>query len=90
MSNGGGYPIALPRAMSWLCWNMRGLGNQCTVHELALLMRAQDPAIVFLAETWANEDGLTKLCDDLHFDEKWVVPKVTRAGGPAFLWKNLV
>ena len=76
--------------MSWLCWNVRGLGNQCTVHELALLVRAQDPAVLFLAETWADEDRLAKLCDDLHFDEKWVVPRVTRAGGLALLWKNTV
>ena len=60
---------------------MRGLGNQLTVHELAPLMRVQDPVVVFLAKTWADEDRLTKLCDDLHFDEKWVVPRITRAGG---------
>ena len=76
--------------MSWLCWNVRGLGNQRTVHELALLMRAQDPAVLFLAKTWADEDRLAKLCDDLHFDEKWVVPRVTRAGKLALLWKNTV
>ena len=53
-------------------------------------MRAQDPAVVFLAETWVDEDRLKKLCDDLHLDEKWVVPKVTRASGLALLWKNSV
>ena len=67
---------------------MRGLGNQRTVHELASIMRAQDPAVLFLAETWADDDRLSKICDDLHFDEKWVVPRVTRAGGLALLWKN--
>ena len=45
---------------------------------------------MFLAETWADEDKLMKLCDDLHFDEKWVVPRVTRAGRLALLWKNSV
>lgn len=76
--------------MSWLCWNVRRLRNQRTVHELALIMRAQDPAVVFLAETWANKDRLKKLFDDLHFDEKWVVPRVTQAGGLALLWKNYI
>ena len=76
--------------MSWLCWNVQGLGNQRTVYELALVLRAQDPAVVFLAKTWADENRLTKLCDDLHFDEKWVVPRVTRAGRLALLWKNTV
>lgn len=76
--------------MSWLCWNVRRLGNQRTVHELASIMRAQDPTVVFLAKTWANEDRLTKLCDDLQIDEKWVVPRVTMAGGLALSWKNSV
>nr|XP_023927486.1 uncharacterized protein LOC112038880 [Quercus suber] len=53
-------------------------------------MRAQDPAVLFLAETWADEDRLEKLCDELHFDEKWVVPRETRAGGLALLWRNSV
>ena len=76
--------------MSWLCWNVRGLGNQRTVHELASIMRAQDPAVLFLAETWADNDRLLKICDDLNFDEKWVVPRVTRAGSLALLWKNTI
>lgn len=76
--------------MRWLCWNVRGLGNQRTVHELASIMRVQDPAVVFLAETWADEDRLMKLCDDLHFDDIWVVPRETRAGGLALLWRNSI
>lgn len=74
--------------MSCLCWNVCGLRSQCIVHELALLVRAQDPSVVFLAETWANEDRLSKLCDDLQFDEKWIVQRVTRSRGLALLWKN--
>jgi len=53
-------------------------------------MRAQDPAVMFLAETWANKDRLMKLCDNFHFDEKWVVPRITRAGGLALFWKHSV
>ena len=90
MSNDGGCPATSLRSIIWLCWNVRGLRNQRTVHELASLMRAQDLAVVFLAETWVDEDRLTKLCNDLHFDEKWVVPRITRANGLALLWKNLV
>lgn len=67
---------------------MRGLGNQCTIQELANFVWAQDPFIVFLAETWTGEARLKKLCDDLQFDEIWVVSYVTRAGGLALLWKN--
>ena len=76
--------------MSWLCWNVQGLGNQHTVYELALVLRAQDLAVLFLVETWADEDRLMKLCDDLQFDDLWVVPRETRAGGLALLWRNSV
>ena len=51
-------------------------------------MRAQDPSVLFLAETWVDEAMLKKLHDDLQFDELWVVECVTRASGIALLWKN--
>ena len=76
--------------MSWLCWNVRGLGNQRTVRELAKLVRAQDPSIMFLAETWVDKARLEFLCDELLFDKKWIVQRVTRAGGLALLWKNSI
>ena len=76
--------------MSFMCWNMQGLGNQRTVQELAKFVRAQDPSILFLAETWADEARLKRLCDELQYDEVWVVRRVTRAGGLALFWKNSV
>ena len=45
---------------------------------------------MFLTETWAGEDRLMKLHDDLQFDDLWVVPRETRAGGLALLWRNSV
>lgn len=33
---------------------------------------------------------MKKLRDDLQFDELWVVDRVTRVGGQAFLWKNTI
>ena len=76
--------------MSWLCWNVRGLRNQRTVRELAKLVQAQDPSIVFLAETWADETRLENLCDELNLDDKWIVQRVTRARDLALFWKNSV
>ncbi|XP_023898513.1 uncharacterized protein LOC112010404 [Quercus suber] len=76
--------------MSCMCWNVRGLGNHRTIRELANIVRAQDPSILFLAETWADNARLVKLCDELNFEEKWVVERVTRAGGLALLWKNSI
>ena len=37
--------------MSLLWWNCRGLGNPQTIQELDDLVQAQDPVVVFLAET---------------------------------------
>ena len=53
-------------------------------------MWVQDPSIPFLAETWVDESGLRKICDELQFDELWVVGRVTKAGGLALLWKNSI
>ena len=35
--------------MSWLVWNVRGLGNLCTIQELKVVTRAQVPSALFLA-----------------------------------------
>lgn len=45
----------------------------------------QDPSVVFLDETWVDEDRLKKLFDDIQFDEKRVVQRVTRVGGLVLL-----
>ena len=47
--------------MSFLAWNCRGLGNPGTVRELGDLIRAKDPSVVFLAETWADEARLNEI-----------------------------
>ena len=47
--------------MSLLCWNCRGLGNPQTIQELGDLVQVQDPAVVFLAETWLDEARLIEL-----------------------------
>ena len=47
---------------------MRGLENLRTLRELEMVTRAQDPAAMFLAETWAEDARLRRLCVDLKFD----------------------
>ena len=75
--------------MSWLCWNVRGLGNWSTVRELGSLVRAQDPTALFLAETWVGEDRLKRLCGELLFDCFWIVPQVNKTGCLALFWKKI-
>ena len=77
--NGGSCWAALPREINLLCWNYRRLGNLSTEQELGDLIRAQDPSVVFLAETWLDkarlEDIRIKLnLGKLHFTHLWLGP----------------
>ena len=74
--------------MSLLCWNCRGLGNRQTVQELGDIIRAQDPSVVFLAETWLDEARLGFIRDSLQFGHLHGVSKITRGGGLALFWKK--
>ena len=47
--------------MSVLVWNCRGLRNPQTIRELGNFVQAQDPTVVFLAETWLDEARLKSL-----------------------------
>ena len=76
--------------MSWLCWNVCGLGNRRTVRELEAYVRAQDPVALFLAEMWADEDRLLSLCNKLSFDHAWVVPQVNNTGCLSLFWKKSI
>ncbi|XP_030924471.1 uncharacterized protein LOC115951389 [Quercus lobata] len=76
--------------MSWLCWNVRGLRNRRTVHELEALVRAQDPVALFLAEMWADEERLHFVCNKLNFDHAWIVPRINSTGCLSLFWKKTV
>ena len=65
--NGGGCGAAPPKAMNLLCWNCRGLRNLPTKQELGDLIWAQDPPIVFLAETWLDKARLEGIRIKLNF-----------------------
>uniref|UniRef100_A0A2N9GPD6 Uncharacterized protein n=1 Tax=Fagus sylvatica TaxID=28930 RepID=A0A2N9GPD6_FAGSY len=61
-----GLDQSLPEAMKCISWNCRGLGNQATIQELANLVRLKDPSVLFLSETWMDEDRL-----ELDSDQPW-------------------
>ena len=60
--------------MSLLVWNCRGLGNLRTEDQLAELVWAKDPSIVFLAETWTNKDRLVQVQRWIDFKNMLKVP----------------
>ena len=77
--------------MSLLVWNYCGLGNLRTGKELEVLIRAKDPSIVFLAETWADEVRLKEVQRNIKFDNLFYVERNPRGGGGlALYWKNSI
>ena len=69
--------------MNLLVWNCHGLENLRTVKELGNIIRAKDPSIVFLVETWANEARLERVLHNINFHHKWEVCSGRRGGGLA-------
>ena len=74
--------------MSILCWNCRGLGNPQTDQELGDLIRAQDPLVVFLAETWLDKARLEEIKVRYKFKGLIEVSRISRGGGVAIFWKE--
>ena len=74
--------------MNILCWNCRGLGNPQTVQELRDLIQAQDPLVVFLAETWLNKARLEEIKAQYKFKGLIEVSRISRGGGVAIFWKE--
>ena len=76
--------------MSCLVWNYRGLGNLRTRRELVEIIRAKDPAVVFLAEALTDIARLEIVQRSIGFDHRWVVPRVGRGGGLVLYWKDSI
>ena len=74
--------------MSCLIWNCRGLGNPCTGNGLADIVRAKDPSVVFIAETWADEARLKDVKQKIQFENMFVVPREARGGGLVLFWRD--
>ena len=74
--------------MSLLIWNCRGLGNPRTMRELGDFIQAKDPVVVFLVETWTDDDRLDQVLRNFDFVNKWSVPSGNRRGGLVLLWKE--
>ena len=71
--------------MSLLVWNCRGLGNPRTVRELGDFIQAKDHFVVFLVETWTDDDRLDQVLQNFDFVNKRSVPSGNRIGGLVLL-----
>nr|XP_023893259.1 uncharacterized protein LOC112005243 [Quercus suber] len=76
--------------MSCLVWNCHGLGKPCTMNELASLVRAKDPSIVFITETCTDEARLKDVKRKIQFENMFIVPRANRGGGLVLFWKESV
>ena len=59
--------------MKLLAWNCKGLGNRPAVQELVDIVRAQDPLVVLLSETWSDREQVVRIKERLAFDDFFVV-----------------
>ena len=74
--------------MNLLCRNCRGLGNQPTEQELGDMIRAQDPLVVFLAETWLDKARLEEIRVRLNLGGMIEVCRETRGGALSFFGRR--
>ena len=76
--------------MSCLVWNCRGLGNSCIENELAEMMRAKDPFVIFLAETWVDEARLKNVLRKIKFENMFIAPRSNKGGGLVLYWRESI
>lgn len=71
--------------MSFIAWNCRGLGSLSIVPTLKYLVWTYKPEGIFLSETMAALNKIEELMHLLSFDSCFIVDKIGKGGGLAFL-----
>ena len=74
--------------MSLLVWNCCGLGNPCIEDQLADLVWAKDPSVVFIAETWTDKARLERVQRKIQLKHMFESPRRVKASGLALFWKE--
>ena len=69
--------------MNILCWNCRRLGSLQIDQEPGDLIQAQDPLVVFLAETWLDKVRLEEIKVRYKFKGLIEVSRISKGGGVA-------
>ena len=76
--------------MSIIVWKCHGLGNLWIGKELEVVIRAKDPSVLFIAETWADEVRLQEIKCKIEFDNLFFVERNNKGGGLALFWQNSI
>ena len=74
--------------MSLLVWNCHGLVNPLTVDQLAELVWAKDPSVVFIVKTWTDKARLEQVKRRIQFKNLFEVPRRNKVGGLALFSKE--
>ena len=74
--------------MFLLVWNCRGFGNLRTKDQLAELVRAKNPSVVFIAETWTDKDRIVQVQRWIDFKNMLEVPQRNKARGLVIFWNE--
>ena len=82
--------LAPPIAMRGLVWDCRGLGNPCIENKLADLVRAKDPSVMFLAETWVDEVRQKNMMRKIRCENIFIAPRSNRGGGLVLFWRSTI
>ena len=69
--------------MNILCWNCRRLGSPQIDQEPGDLIQAQDPLVVFVAETWLDKARLEEIKVRYKFKGLIEVSRISKGGGVA-------
>ncbi|KAK9989615.1 hypothetical protein SO802_029854 [Lithocarpus litseifolius] len=54
------------------------------------MVRAKDPSVVFLAETWADEARLKQVQRKIQFENIFSTPRLNRGGGLVMFWRSSI
>ncbi|KAK9997381.1 hypothetical protein SO802_022067 [Lithocarpus litseifolius] len=54
------------------------------------MVRAKDPSVVFLAETWADEARLKQVQRKIQFENIFSTPRPNRGGGLVMFWRSSI
>ncbi|XP_048491220.1 uncharacterized protein LOC125492618 [Beta vulgaris subsp. vulgaris] len=77
---------SIPRSMSVLYWNVRGMGRPSFKTNFRHLIVTHGPDVVVLAETWVTREHTEHIIKNLPFSKWYLVDPVGFAGGILILW----